>query len=351
MPLTILTDSEVQTLLLTLKQDDIQELQHNLAEALHEYSTGTQDAGCCSSYQPLRTVIKKKNGITTLFMPASSGSLTGVKMVSLAEGGDEGDKERKASAQENQPVGIQPESETISTPSEKSSISTVSSKLDRIKLTSSNSEASSVTGSSFQAPPSIQSVQSTTPKGAITLLDSVGNPKALINAEELTAFRTALAATLMMQKRHNVHTLTVFGAGKQAYWHIRLALLLRPTEIHHVNIINRNYERAKDLFMKFYNEEHIEVRQQAKFTILSSDFKEYGRVLKDHVRKADVIFCCTPSLEPLFPAEFLTSHEGRRKGRYVSAIGSYKPHMTGMYQHQRANRNQPADCLDRRTSP
>lgn len=32
-------------------------------------------------------------------------------------------------------------------------------------------------------------------------------------------------------------------------------------------------------------------------------------------------------MEPLFPAEFLTSREGQRKGRYISAIGSYAPHM------------------------
>jgi ornithine cyclodeaminase/alanine dehydrogenase-like protein (mu-crystallin family) len=60
---------------------------------------------------------------------------------------------------------------------------------------------------------------------------------------------------------------------------------------------------------------------------MSPEFGEYGRLLKEEVRQADVIFCCTPSVEPLFPAEFLTSREGQRKGRYISAIGSYAPHM------------------------
>lgn len=68
-------------------------------------------------------------------------------------------------------------------------------------------------------------------------------------------------------------------------------------------------------------------RKDIKFSAMSPEFGEYGRLLKEEVRKADVIFCCTPSIDPLFPAEFLTSREGQRKGRYISAIGSYAPHM------------------------
>ena len=32
-------------------------------------------------------------------------------------------------------------------------------------------------------------------------------------------------------------------------------------------------------------------------------------------------------MQPLFPAEFLTHSEGRKKGRLISLIGSYRPHM------------------------
>ena len=166
------------------------------------------------------------------------------------------------------------------------------------------------------------------------MLDSKGYPTGVVNAEELTAFRTALAATLMFQKRENVHTITVFGAGKQAYWHIRLALLLKGDQIKHVNIINRSFERSARLMKSFYELESSEAaqwRKEVKFSALSPGFGEYGRLLKEEVRKADAIFCCTPSVEPLFPAEFLTSHEGRRKGRYISAIGSYAPHMTELH--------------------
>jgi ornithine cyclodeaminase/alanine dehydrogenase-like protein (mu-crystallin family) len=44
-----------------------------------------------------------------------------------------------------------------------------------------------------------------------------------------------------------------------------------------------------------------------------------------------VIFCTTPSLTPLFPASYLTNTEGRKKGRYIAAIGSYKPHMLELH--------------------
>lgn len=148
-------------------------------------------------------------------------------------------------------------------------------------------------------------------------------------AEELTAFRTALASILLFRIRHHTHTITVFGAGKQAYWHIRLALILKGSDLHHIDIVNRSFDRAKELMKEIYTGEdwaHLG-HDKLKISIVSSEFGEYARLLKEHVRSADAIFMCTPSTSPLFPAEFLTSTEGRKKGRYISAIGSYRPHM------------------------
>lgn len=45
--------------------------------------------------------------------------------------------------------------------------------------------------------------------------------------------------------------------------------------------------------------------------------------LREAVGGADAIFCCTPATEPLFPVEYLTVE----RTRYVSLVGSYKPHM------------------------
>ena len=109
--------------------------------------------------------------------------------------------------------------------------------------------------------------------------------------------------------------------------------MLRGNDIHHVHIINRSSERSIKLVEQFQGAKSPDRAwtSNAKFTTLSPASEEYGRLLKEEVRKADVIFCCTPSTDPLFPPEFLTSHEGRKKGRYVSAIGSHTPQMTEIH--------------------
>ena len=147
---------------------------------------------------------------------------------------------------------------------------------------------------------------------------------------------------MLFKKRTNVHDVVVFGAGKQAYWHIRLALLLRGPEIHHLNIINRSFESIHYMIQRLYKPEQEPVHYskigekvraptsdlaRPKIQMLTPSHGEYERLLKATIRASSVIFCTTPSLSPLFPASYLTSTEGRKKGRYVAAIGSYKPEM------------------------
>ena len=70
MPLTILSDENVRSVLHSLTRSDILDMQQSLADALHYYSTSTETgdgSGCCSSYQPLRTALEQRNGQTTLF--------------------------------------------------------------------------------------------------------------------------------------------------------------------------------------------------------------------------------------------------------------------------------------------
>jgi ornithine cyclodeaminase/alanine dehydrogenase-like protein (mu-crystallin family) len=310
MPLTVLSDSDVQALLVSLKKGEIEELQDNLAEALHDYSTGDTNSSCCSSYQPQRTVIKRK-GVTTLFMPASTGESLGMKIVALEAPEDPAWKGDSSASLTSAMSGVSM-SETAST---------------------SKSSASSISGTSFQPPASVASSSSSTPRGTLTMLDQSGLPTGLVNAEELTAFRTALASTMIFRKRHNVHNILVFGSGKQARWHIRLALLLRGSDIKHINIINRSFDRSLSLMSEFQlpSKQNEQWQSSAKFSALTPNSQDYTRLLKEEVRKADAIFCCTPSLHPLFPAEHLTSPEGRKKGRYLSAIGSYAPHMAELH--------------------
>ncbi|KAI9846262.1 MAG: hypothetical protein M1837_004251 [Sclerophora amabilis] len=300
-PFTVLTDDNVRTILYNLSRDDVQALQSSLAEALHTYSTGAQDKGACAGNQPHRTSITKDNA-TTLFMPGSTADTTGMKIVTLT---------------------------TSNSGSRTSSISNNNNNSSSSASISNNS----VSNSSINSSSTTLTEQSITPRGLLTLLSPTGQPLGLLAAEELTAFRTALAATMLLKRREHVHTIAVFGAGKQAYWHIRLSLLLRGAEIHRVNIINRTFARTEPMLREFYDPGPDDWRPPSvtKFSVLSKEYGEYERLLKENVRKADIIFCCTPSTEPLFPAEHLTATEGRKKGRYISAIGSYKPHMCELH--------------------
>ncbi|CAG8259933.1 unnamed protein product [Penicillium salamii] len=362
MPLTILSRTQLRDLLHALSRDEIVNLQRNLAQALREYSSGSQDKGCSAAFQPQRTAITRQNGCTTLFMPASTGQTIGIKMISLQDGGDAG------CAVERDTVDAQEKEQITSRRrgSFRNSVASLSSDLSDLSVGSEDKdekddedESSSVapsttTGSSSTNSSTLltgcvnqQNVTSnisktlgawpgagtrdTSPRGSVTLLDGESLPFALINAHELTAFRTALASLMMFNKRKKVRTLLVFGAGTQAYWHIRLALVLRGEDIRRVYIVNRSFDRAAKLLRDIYLPENTEWRRDVKFSAVSSDFGEYSRILKEHVRKADAIFCCTPSPEPLFPAEYLTSGEGRQKGRLICAIGSYKAHMAEIH--------------------
>ncbi len=177
-----------------------------------------------------------------------------------------------------------------------------------------------------EAPPVIR------PTGAITLFSETGIPLGFMHASTLTAFRTALASACLLVRRNTMRTITVFGCGEQAYWHIRLALLMRGSTIRTVNIINRRFSERCKLILKRFHAVPAEFKAREGWTdvvfgILTPSYGDYSRLLREQVRSADAIFCCTPSTEPLFDAAILTAHEGRRKGRLIIAIGSYKPNM------------------------
>jgi ornithine cyclodeaminase/alanine dehydrogenase-like protein (mu-crystallin family) len=132
---------------------------------------------------------------------------------------------------------------------------------------------------------------------------------------------------MIFNKRQNVHDVVIFGAGKQAYWHARLALLLRGSDIHHLNVVNRSFDNGVSLLRSLFKPEWPVRITRPKTEIITPSHGEYDRLLKSLIRGASVIFFTTPSKTPLFPAEILTNTEGRKKGRYLAAIGSFKPHM------------------------
>jgi ornithine cyclodeaminase/alanine dehydrogenase-like protein (mu-crystallin family) len=268
--LSVLTDDQIRELLENLTTDELETFRNELKGTLHEYSTSTQITEASLLHQPERTSVHSAiTGATTLFMPSTSPGGHGIKVITLSA-----------------PTAQDP-----------------SDPRPRIR-----------------------------PTGAITLFAPSGAPVGILHAATLTAFRTALASACLLVRRNKVHTVTVFGAGQQAYWHVRLALMLRGSTVRHVNIINRRFSEGCKLMLKrFYNTPSaIKEREGWKdttFNVLTPGYREYARLLMEQVRAADVIFCCTPSTEALFDGEILTSHEGRRKGRLIVAIGSYTPQM------------------------
>ncbi|CAK7240103.1 MAG: hypothetical protein STHCBS139747_001540 [Sporothrix thermara] len=279
MSLTILKDEEISELLNSLTVDEFEGFHSALRQALYEYSTGTQDKDGEFQQPPRTSVTSPVTGGTTLFMPSCNNNGIGMKVITL-------------------------------------------SKAQKDVLPRQDGPAAAAAAAVAGPPPAIR------PTGALTLYSARGNPIGIVHASTLTAFRTALASASLLLRRDHVRNITVFGCGEQAYWHVRLALLLRGSTIRHVNIISRHFSSSRTFVARFYNlpsavKEREGWASDTKFSILTTGYNEYARLLQETLRSSDVIFCCTPSTEPLFDHHILTNHEGRRKGRLIVAIGSY----------------------------
>ncbi|KAI5288928.1 hypothetical protein KEM54_004667 [Ascosphaera aggregata] len=360
MPLTILTHNDVKSVLLSLTIEQVLDLQSKLSDGLYDYSTGVGANLSNPKFQPPRTVITHPDGLATVFMPASAGEHIGMRVMSAynthlpvgvtteqpnnAGSGKTITTYSPPSEGPSRRVSREsiPEFKPDSNPASRSASqarNVSQQSLDNLSLDTSllsvadDDTADDMPGSSLATLPASlrgplpEPNMATSPNGCITLLNETGCPLAIINAQELAAFRTALSSSILFMRRKHVETITVFGAGRQAYWHIYLALLLRGDDIKRVNIINRSFDRTTQLLQDFYQSSRSEWRSNVKFATLCRGFVEYNRLVTASVRKADVIFCCTPSVEPLFKGELLTSGDGLKKGRLVVAIGSYTPGM------------------------
>ncbi|KAF4457678.1 hypothetical protein F53441_438 [Fusarium austroafricanum] len=160
-------------------------------------------------------------------------------------------------------------------------------------------------------------------KSVLTLCDARGQAIGTLNAAALTAFRTSLGSMLAYRFRRNTENIVVFGAGQQALWHIRLALLLKEKDIKSVTIVNRSAERTQKMI------ESLKSNSQSPWpshiSLQAFDPKsDRDAALEALVVDADVIFFTTPSTQPLFPAAYLTSEKALSKTRYLAAIGSYR---------------------------
>ncbi|KAI0403701.1 hypothetical protein F4802DRAFT_283563 [Xylaria palmicola] len=163
-------------------------------------------------------------------------------------------------------------------------------------------------------------------RGMIALCDPDGVPSGILNAEEVTGYRTALAALIPWLWRRRTERVVVFGAGKQALWHLRLALALRGDEIESIVVVNRTASRAKALLAKVAEENASRWKSAATLQHIDSSSSDFQESLAAHISSADAIFCTAGATEPLFPASYVM-REGRERQPYISAVGSWQPDM------------------------
>lgn len=256
MTFTLLTESNIGQIFDTLDATLLTGFINALEKALAGYSC--RDG---VSYQSERAVVTRPGGQVSLFMPATTEDMIGVKI-----------------------VGVRP------------------------------SDKPAPTQAGSKPEPGLKSV--------LTICDAYGQATGVLNAAGLTAFRTSLGSMLLFRFRNRVENIVVFGAGKQALWHTRLAVLLRGQDIRKITIVNRSPARTDDLLAELRSE-----KVALPSHIVLGAFEEgsdRNAALEALVLESDAIFCTTPSTQPLFPASFLTSNEAQKKSRYIAAIGSYR---------------------------
>lgn len=80
MPLSVLTDEQINGLLEALTVEELEMFYTDLKEALHDFSVGSQSGEDADIHLPHRQSINSsRTGATTLFMPSGSPAGLGVK--------------------------------------------------------------------------------------------------------------------------------------------------------------------------------------------------------------------------------------------------------------------------------
>lgn len=271
----ILGDTAVHNLLTHLSRTEILTFQHTLQLSLQRFSSSTEKA-----LQPDSGVSIRPDGSKTLFRPFTSPSHVGCKIIvdpappnRPPQQGEKKEKQKEEEKEKEEKSGLH---------------------------------------------------------GILVLCDSRGIPAGIINAEEITGFRTSLCALIPWMWRKFTRKVVVFGAGKVALWHVRLMLALRGEELEELVVVNRRMERGEEMVRKVRGEGWGKKEGQTRVEmkcVASGDVE----AVKAYVREADVVCCTVPSHKPLFQDEDLmrgSAVAGRpRKQPYISAIGSWQPDM------------------------
>lgn len=261
---TVLGDGAIRQLLLGLSKEETKGFKTVIEDCLISICPGTE-----SEYQPSPGIINRPDGQKILFRPFTSPEHVGTKII------------------------VHP----APAPASEVSESTAASR---------NQQAL---------------------HGIVVLVDKYGLPTGVLNAEEITGYRTTMNAMIPYYWRRHTENIVIFGAGKQALWHSRLALALRGEEIKSITIVNRSSERAQELIETVNENNQVYWKSSVQLKSLITTEDDSQSRLQTLLSQADVLFCTVPSKEPLFPLEYLSLD--KRGGRYpfISAVGSWQPDM------------------------
>lgn len=163
--------------------------------------------------------------------------------------------------------------------------------------------------------------------GVLVLTDDKGLQTGVINAEEVTGYRTSMGSMIPFMAREHVKNVVIFGAGKQALWHSRLALILRGDELESLTFVNRSEERGEELRKRVVADNEQRWKAKVTFSGLYPSQPDYDTKLEALLGQADVVFCTVPSTEPLFPAKYIQQRSDETKQPLITAIGSWQPNM------------------------
>lgn len=142
-------------------------------------------------------------------------------------------------------------------------------------------------------------------QGTVMLFDdSNGRLKAIVDASEITAIRTAAASAVAtdLLARADSKTLAILGSGVQATTHLEAIPLVRPIE--DVRIWSRNPDNARHLAEKA-RDTNIQVR--------------VVETVEDALDGADVVCTTTASPVPIVSGALL------KPGMHINAVGSSVP--------------------------
>lgn len=164
-------------------------------------------------------------------------------------------------------------------------------------------------------------------KGCILVVDEFdGGLLGVLNAKVITAFRTALASTIPMVKVMEtcdmtvLPQITVLGSGLQAFWHVKLALILFGDKFGSVSIVNRSIEGAEKLKKSLSHQ-----FPDRKYNTFLYQDDDHQADIAASLTNSSLILGCLPTTEPIIKTLMLNGDKSVLK--YINLIGSYKPHM------------------------